>query len=271
MISLSVGTKIAPAEYSVEQLDLLCTNSITEIDKLRLHNEEIIKRMHSCTNTQTDMYYAVGYSHSLKRSKEASLHSFCSMVQNYSYNVYTHNRTAEPFASIDVAHVITDTKYLSTLVDKAKTFQRKLHKNILKSGDWFAMVEVNKVNKYNNSVIGTQLTLMCIPDMVVCPNCNNEIGMKSLAYHQKTIRCKNDTRRKEIKEQGYVYTSRGSKLSNLVKRGKIDGELLAIDYEAFVPKWVYEAEKKFNEIAQDGKYAGLGLMEFINKMSADKG
>lgn len=232
------------------------------------HNISIIKLIHDGKAGKADKYWHIWtYSHKtgdLKRAGWQSLNERNVMNELTEWKSGTCVPTGKwtTAEQKDVSEVNNAFRRYIELVDD---FVRMVGRGKLRKSAWFPTLVVSK-NKWNNEE-EEQFITIGVPDIVECDLCGETIGNKSLSSHQQRATCKDKTRRKAIEANGYVQIGKGTKVYNLAKKGSVPSELIPIDYDAYVPKWVVQAAETYEK--SGNKYAGMTLDEFIKRMGPD--
>lgn len=151
-------------------------------------------------------------------------------------------------------------KYLSKLREHINDFVHALNSDTLES-EWFPLVTIS------DSIIGYRVERVSVPQKMMCPECGTFIMSKNLKSHQESQSCKHDRVRFKLRKNGWDMVDSMGALGQAVFDGTIKGgKVIPLNYEIWVPPWMAKAESLWRR----GQYAGMTLVEFMNKLFLEK-
>jgi hypothetical protein len=265
-ISIAKATTTSPLSDS--QLAKMLSASSASLDRIETHNEDVVAKLaagHSFTNTDTYYSFSGNITAGSVKSYGASrvYNSPCVTDKYASSPSRGHYKAGR--GNVDISSVVTSNKPIKYLRTRISDFQKRLLKGTLKEGDWFPLFEWRTQSMYQGDSTAAEIKSVCLPDYVKCDKCGDRISMKGIVKHQTRPICKDKAHRKHLEDSGMIMVPRGSKIFNLGKRNAVPSELVAIDYDVYVPTWVANAVKMHE--ANGSPYAGMSLEEFIRKMA----
>lgn len=144
------------------------------------------------------------------------------------------------------------------LLKKNEDFMRRVQKDRLRPQDCLYRITKN-AGKW--TLYGLSKNIKS-----TCQLCEVKVNPDQLAYHQKTVKCKERSTLKAIGEKGFKYTN-DPRITNAIKNGVVIGELVPIKYHVYAPTWVIDAAGLYDK--QKG-YANMEFSDFVNRMSPEK-
>jgi hypothetical protein len=276
MIEVSFSRSPETKELSVEDLHKMLAETIQKLDNIEHVNNVVISKINGDHSLilDSDTYYNLGYGIHKGSVKRDGAETFTvrpikqfKQVSTYNYSTrqYTYKATTE-YEVVDIKKFDGWTKDIKYLKTRIADFNKRLDKGTLRQGDWMPYFtsdhyswESDKSGPRHDMIISVG-----IPDTVKCNLCDDEITMKGMSAHQKRVTCKDKAYRKSLIDGGLERVPHGGTLYRLAKRGLITSELVAIDYDVFVPAWIVRACDMYEK--DKTKFANMKLEDFIARM-----